>query len=166
MSRTPSPKRLVSITDLTPEASTSNTDVQARSSFQEPLPPPSEPPPTPSTSITQIERMAKPTRPRPDDEVASEQPVAKKPRRQSDDEKRKPNLRSSPSSSSQGVPESEMDADRSQQSEASLSPAAPPKKKRTRTLTTPHQSAVLHALLAQVWIIFSIWRREDSWLTN
>ncbi|KAJ6593178.1 hypothetical protein B0H19DRAFT_1365316 [Mycena capillaripes] len=26
---------------------------------------------------------------------------------------------------------------------------APPKKKRTRTLTTPHQSAVLHALLAQ-----------------
>ncbi|KAF9002196.1 hypothetical protein BDQ17DRAFT_1390827 [Cyathus striatus] len=29
------------------------------------------------------------------------------------------------------------------------SPAAPAKKKRTRTLTTPHQSAVLHALLAQ-----------------
>ena len=27
---------------------------------------------------------------------------------------------------------------------------APPKKKRTRTLTTPHQAAVLHALLAQV----------------
>ncbi|KAL0948550.1 hypothetical protein HGRIS_011110 [Hohenbuehelia grisea] len=27
--------------------------------------------------------------------------------------------------------------------------AVPPKKKRTRTLTTPHQSAVLHALLAQ-----------------
>ena len=31
------------------------------------------------------------------------------------------------------------------------STSAPPKKKRTRTLTTPHQSAVLHALLAQVW---------------
>lgn len=30
------------------------------------------------------------------------------------------------------------------------STSAPPKKKRTRTLTTPHQSAVLHALLAQV----------------
>ena len=30
-------------------------------------------------------------------------------------------------------------------------PLPPPaKKKRTRTLTTPHQSAVLHALLAQV----------------
>ena len=31
-------------------------------------------------------------------------------------------------------------------------PAQPPpaKKKRTRTLTTPHQAAVLHALLAQV----------------
>jgi hypothetical protein len=38
-----------------------------------------------------------------------------------------------------------------------LPPASPttyefaePKKKRTRTLTTPHQAAVLHALLAQV----------------
>lgn len=29
-------------------------------------------------------------------------------------------------------------------------PPLPAKKKRTRTLTTPHQSAVLHALLAQV----------------
>ena len=29
-------------------------------------------------------------------------------------------------------------------------PTDPPKKKRTRTLTTPHQAAVLHALLAQV----------------
>jgi hypothetical protein len=29
-------------------------------------------------------------------------------------------------------------------------PPQPAKKKRTRTLTTPHQSAVLHALLAQV----------------
>lgn len=31
----------------------------------------------------------------------------------------------------------------------------PPKKKRTRTLTTPHQAAVLHALLAQVRIVFA-----------
>jgi hypothetical protein len=30
------------------------------------------------------------------------------------------------------------------------SPPKPAKKNRTRTLTTPHQSAVLHALLAQV----------------
>jgi hypothetical protein len=34
-------------------------------------------------------------------------------------------------------------------SETSPPPVAPLKKKRTRTLTTPHQSAVLHALLAQ-----------------
>jgi hypothetical protein len=34
-------------------------------------------------------------------------------------------------------------------SQETAPPAPPPKKKRTRTLTTPHQSAVLHALLAQ-----------------
>ncbi|OCH85870.1 hypothetical protein OBBRIDRAFT_838613 [Obba rivulosa] len=59
-------------------------------------------------------------------------------------------MRSSPStSSSQGdMADTEMDAGPSQLSEPPA-PVAPPKKKRTRTLTTPHQSAVLHALLAQ-----------------
>ena len=164
MSRTPSPNRLVPITDITPESTTPYTDPQARSPFvptPEPHQQPFELPTIPATTNTQIERMAKPTRQRSPDELVSEQPAAKKPRRQPDDEKRKPNLRSSPSSSSQDVPESEMDADRSQQSETSLSPAAPPKKKRTRTLTTPHQSAVLHALLAQVCIIFCFWQPEQ-----
>ncbi|KAL1742718.1 hypothetical protein HDZ31DRAFT_65699 [Schizophyllum fasciatum] len=48
--------------------------------------------------------------------------------------------------------DTELDPERSQPSGASQSsPEVPvqPKKKRTRTLTTPHQSAVLHALLAQ-----------------
>ncbi|KAL1686533.1 hypothetical protein GGG16DRAFT_117800 [Schizophyllum commune] len=48
--------------------------------------------------------------------------------------------------------DTELDPERSQPSGASQSsPDVPvqPKKKRTRTLTTPHQSAVLHALLAQ-----------------
>ncbi|PCH34906.1 homeobox-domain-containing protein [Wolfiporia cocos MD-104 SS10] len=59
--------------------------------------------------------------------------------------------RSSPSiSSSQGdMADNEMEAGASQSSEVPQQPANPPKKKRTRTLTTPHQSAVLHALLAQ-----------------
>lgn len=38
----------------------------------------------------------------------------------------------------------------------------PPKKKRTRTLTTPHQAAVLHALLAQVRaVLLATWTRSD-----
>jgi len=60
---------------------------------------------------------------------------------------------SSPSdtSSQSGMADNETEAERSQQSELSA-PALPAlKKKRTRTLTTPHQSAVLHALLAKVF---------------
>jgi hypothetical protein len=60
--------------------------------------------------------------------------------------------RSSPSSDSQGgMADNEMEsapAGNSQQS-GDLHSTSPPKKKRTRTLTTPHQSEVLHALLAQ-----------------
>lgn len=62
--------------------------------------------------------------------------------------------RGSPSSSSQGdIQDSDMDSGPSSQPEQSSGPRTsdqPTKKKRTRTLTTPHQSAVLHALLAQV----------------
>ncbi|KAG6372433.1 hypothetical protein JVT61DRAFT_7530 [Boletus reticuloceps] len=57
---------------------------------------------------------------------------------------------SSDSSSQSGMADNETEADPSQLSEHSaLHTSAPPKKKRTRTLTTPHQSAVLHALLAK-----------------
>ncbi|KAF9788003.1 hypothetical protein BJ322DRAFT_597626 [Thelephora terrestris] len=58
----------------------------------------------------------------------------------------------SPSSSSQGdAADTEMDSGHtSAQLPGQLQSQDPPqKKKRTRTLTTPHQSAVLHALLAQ-----------------
>lgn len=60
--------------------------------------------------------------------------------------------RSSPSvSSSQGdMADNEGEAGPSQSSATAQPTNPPPKKKRTRTLTTPHQSAVLHALLAQV----------------
>lgn len=55
------------------------------------------------------------------------------------------------SHSHSGMVGDEIEPERSQQSE--ISPAAhsesPPKKKRTRTLTTPHQAAALHALLAK-----------------
>lgn len=56
---------------------------------------------------------------------------------------------SSPSdtSSQSGMADNETEPEH--QSEQSPLTAPAPKKKRTRTLTTPHQSAVLHALLAQ-----------------
>ncbi|KAJ4490811.1 hypothetical protein J3R30DRAFT_139591 [Lentinula aciculospora] len=54
--------------------------------------------------------------------------------------------RSSPSSDSQG---GMADTEEGEQSRRSPETSEPQKKKRTRTLTTPHQSAVLHALLAQ-----------------
>lgn len=58
---------------------------------------------------------------------------------------------SSDSSSQSGMADNETEAERSHQPERSVpQDTAPPKKKRTRTLTTPHQSAVLHALLAKV----------------
>lgn len=53
----------------------------------------------------------------------------------------------SDSSSQSGMADNETEPDH--QSEPSPQSAPAPKKKRTRTLTTPHQSAVLHALLAQ-----------------
>ncbi|KAH9940035.1 uncharacterized protein BXZ73DRAFT_99030 [Epithele typhae] len=68
--------------------------------------------------------------------------------------KRKQSERSSPSvSSSQGdMADTEMEGGEPSKAKASDGGATdgpPPKKKRTRTLTTPHQAAVLHALLAQ-----------------
>jgi hypothetical protein len=47
-------------------------------------------------------------------------------------------------------PENEQDDSKGKRPEQHLQDATPTKKKRTRTLTTPHQAAVLHALLAQV----------------
>ncbi|KAJ7585252.1 hypothetical protein C8J56DRAFT_144842 [Mycena floridula] len=62
----------------------------------------------------------------------------------------RPRTHSSPSADdSQGDLADTEDGTQSQRSERSPAPSSTPKKKRTRTLTTPHQSAVLHALLAQ-----------------
>ncbi|EJF61898.1 hypothetical protein DICSQDRAFT_146704 [Dichomitus squalens LYAD-421 SS1] len=66
--------------------------------------------------------------------------------------RRRKRERSSPSgSSSQGdMADTEMEGGTSKPSTSESAPEGPPpKKKRTRTLTTPHQAAVLHALLAQ-----------------
>jgi hypothetical protein len=77
----------------------------------------------------------------------SPEPMAKRIRRASPKARDRPESHSSPASDSQ----EEMDSGNLGDRPGPLPPtSAPPKKKRTRTLTTPHQSAVLHALLAQV----------------
>ncbi|KIK58588.1 hypothetical protein GYMLUDRAFT_60624 [Collybiopsis luxurians FD-317 M1] len=107
---------------------------------------------SPSTSTfvppSTPEPIAGPSRIRPrETSNPSNQPMAKRLRaepagsRQSD--------RSSPSSDSQGGMADTEDTEQRHGSERSPPPSDPPKKKRTRTLTTPHQSAVLHALLAK-----------------
>ncbi|KAJ6523302.1 hypothetical protein B0H19DRAFT_1085716 [Mycena capillaripes] len=72
-------------------------------------------------------------------------PMAKRMRRQSPED----TSRSQSSDSQSGMADTEEPEGMSPYSENSPPPVAPLKKKRTRTLTTPHQSAVLHALLAQ-----------------
>ncbi|KAL0061337.1 hypothetical protein AAF712_011854 [Marasmius tenuissimus] len=88
------------------------------------------------------------TRPLEEDETTEHQSMAKRLRRDSTAQEGRSD-RSSPSSDSQGGFADTEETERVTHSEQSNTPAAPPKKKRTRTLTTPHQSAVLHALLAQ-----------------
>ena len=63
--------------------------------------------------------------------------------------------RASPSSeSSHSMADNDHEAEQFHQSEMSAEHTdQPPKKKRTRTLTTPHQSAVLHSLLAKVRLL-------------
>lgn len=76
--------------------------------------------------------------------------MAKRVRRESPFHRARVESHSSPESDSQDdMADNEMEVGKANRQET-LPPSAPPKKKRTRTLTTPHQSAVLHALLAQV----------------
>ncbi|KAF4622120.1 hypothetical protein D9613_009464 [Agrocybe pediades] len=83
-------------------------------------------------------------------EVTSDDPMAKRIRRDFPMERGRVSGYSDPLSDSQDeMADSEMDSQKTQRQEQLPLTSAPQKKKRTRTLTTPHQSAVLHALLAQ-----------------
>ncbi|KAH7907593.1 hypothetical protein BJ138DRAFT_1212721 [Hygrophoropsis aurantiaca] len=86
---------------------------------------------------------------RPEEDVSVRRPTKRIRRARSGNMSRERPSSSSDSSSQSGMADNETEAERSQQSELSIPTVAPPKKKRTRTLTTPHQSSVLHALLAQ-----------------
>lgn len=106
--------------------------------------------------ITQSQKIHR----RPAEGDLLDQPPTKKMRRHHSEERPgEYEVHSSPSvSSHSGNGDHETEGERSQLSEASSAPAtfefAVPKKKRTRTLTTPHQAAVLHSLLAQVCSTF------------
>lgn len=94
---------------------------------------------------------------RPASSSPTDQPMAKRLRRESPQARETQSSRSSPSSDSQGGMADTEEAAQSPRSQSdifiSTTGSIPPKKKRTRTLTTPHQSAVLHALLAQVRVL-------------
>ncbi|KAJ7722641.1 hypothetical protein DFH07DRAFT_286285 [Mycena maculata] len=103
----------------------------------------------PSTSFTHFHSFVS-SQTSPDDLIhrrpsPDSPPMAKRMRRQSPED----TSRSRSSDSQSGMADTEEPEATSPYSETSPPAVAPLKKKRTRTLTTPHQSAVLHALLAQ-----------------
>lgn len=84
-------------------------------------------------------------------ESSPEPPMAKHLHREIIDARDRPRPRPSTASDSQdGREDIETDTKKSGHSQYSSLSSIVLKKKRTRTLTTPHQAAVLHALLAQV----------------
>ncbi|KAF8839188.1 homeobox-domain-containing protein [Paxillus ammoniavirescens] len=88
--------------------------------------------------------------PHPEQDVSTTRPTKRRRRNQDTNMAAEGASSMSDSSSQSGMADNETEAERSQQSERSAAlVTAPQKKKRTRTLTTPHQSAVLHALLAK-----------------
>ncbi|KAJ7574115.1 hypothetical protein C8J56DRAFT_1033331 [Mycena floridula] len=96
----------------------------------------------PEPSTLHLNHSPKPSCP---DSIPDSPPMAKRMRRESP----RPCSRSSPfTDDSQGDLADTEEGTRSQGLSESPAPSFP-QKKRTRTLTTPHQSAVLHALLAQ-----------------
>lgn len=96
-------------------------------------------------------------------EELSEEPLAKRIRTESPSVSHMSKNQSSPESDSQAdMADNEMEV-KATDANDQAPPAPPPKKKRTRTLTTPHQSAVLHALLAQVSCFV---RHKFDFLTN
>ncbi|KAF5327180.1 hypothetical protein D9619_004392 [Psilocybe cf. subviscida] len=105
--------------------------------------------PTPWDVLAESSRTGR--RQRPTEEHIREQPMAKRVRRASPQSYERRSSRSGLSSDSNDeLADNETDNGRRPHRHQPLEPTfAPPPKKRTRTLTTPHQSAVLHALLAQ-----------------
>jgi hypothetical protein len=112
--------------------------------------PPSEhrgrPPVTPPALEPQIAESSS-KRPTTAPDSSTDKPMAKRIRRDSPEPRGRPTRHKSSSSFDS---QDEMLAEKVKRPEPLAPTTTPPKKKRTRTLTTPQQSAVLHALLAKV----------------
>ncbi|KAH7886555.1 hypothetical protein F5I97DRAFT_1868093 [Phlebopus sp. FC_14] len=107
------------------------------------------PDPTLDPTSTPITPQGSSHQSRPEQDVSTRPPIKRQRRNQQTNMTTERASPTSDSSSQSGMADNETEAERNPQSEVSTPAAAPPKKKRTRTLTTPHQSAVLHALLAK-----------------
>ncbi|ESK87547.1 zinc finger protein (homeobox domain) [Moniliophthora roreri MCA 2997] len=127
------------------EPSASRQEIHETSTTGERAPESSFPSPFAPHTIASSSRI----RPLEEDESTPTPAMTKRMRRESPPPQEGRSDRSSPSSDSQGGLADTEEAAQSQTDDKSKAPPAVPKKKRTRTLTTPHQSAVLHALLAQ-----------------
>ncbi|KAK7030852.1 hypothetical protein VNI00_013960 [Paramarasmius palmivorus] len=141
-SRSPTPPTNNSPTN--PAHSASRQETHETSNTEERAPEPSFPLPSSHRAIASSSRI----RPLEEDESTPAQPMTKRMRTGSPIHERRSD-RSSPSSDSQGGLADTEEVEQIQSADNTKTPPAVPKKKRTRTLTTPHQSAVLHALLSQ-----------------
>ncbi|TFK38569.1 hypothetical protein BDQ12DRAFT_116601 [Crucibulum laeve] len=156
-SSTPTPNLTFTNTTPSPASTTSRTHTHDQDTSVQPSVQPSEDRPQPlasrpphthsfdSPTHTTVGHSSHLVRPA---ESSSSEPMAKRFRRESLESRG--NIRSSPSSDSQDdMADNETDSGKTERAVPLPPTTAPVKKKRTRTLTTPHQSAVLHALLAQ-----------------
>ncbi|KAF7416377.1 hypothetical protein PC9H_002642 [Pleurotus ostreatus] len=107
------------------------------------------PPSYPSPSLQQHREAQSSTSTRRRADSSPDEPSPKRRKKMTSRDAKSSSTRSSPSTDSQDeLADADHDATAHEQS-TEAQPAAPVRKKRTRTLTTPHQSSVLHALLAQ-----------------
>ena len=119
----------------------------------------SRPPVTPPSLEPQIAESS--SRRRTASESPTDKPMAKRIRRESPELRDRASFHGS-SSSSDSQSEKVVEKIKRPEPLASTTTTTPPKKKRTRTLTTPQQSAVLHALLAKVSILNNKLDRSDT----
>ncbi|KAL4261088.1 Homeobox domain-containing protein [Pleurotus pulmonarius] len=106
-------------------------------------------PPSYTSPSLQLHREAPSTSTRRPADSPPDEPSSKRRKKMTGRDAKSSSTRSSPSTDSQDeLADAEHDVTAHEHS-AEAQPIAPVRKKRTRTLTTPHQSSVLHALLAQ-----------------
>ncbi|KAF8811317.1 hypothetical protein BYT27DRAFT_7221647 [Phlegmacium glaucopus] len=143
-SHTPTHNPAISNIVNSPQSTTSRPQILDDTPSERPFEDRGRPPVTPSSLEPQIAESS--TRRRPGPESSTEKPMAKRIRRESPQTRGRADRRRSGSPSDS---QTEMAVEKVERPEPLAPTPTSPKKKRTRTLTTPQQSAVLHALLAK-----------------